>query len=232
MLRTISAVRSLLPRAAGVFSRAASRPIVSSSRRIPTPLSSFRALCTVPDGILRSKNWHDMPLATRALWSSLGWSASTWSNGPNPPSDSLDWEDLSDEEQQAASMLGYTESTWNNEGFGNPFHGSSTEGWSREQGRWDNPIYPMIFFGALIPLLWWHDEQQWRRVELSAAQKDELRELVTSQDLPNAIKVETRAAGYRDSLLLWFRSANEKHKRDVADTYLKQCVCKRSRPAD
>lgn len=161
-----------------------------------------------------------MPLATRALWSSLGWTKSTWANGPNPPSDSLDWEDLSDEEQQAASMLGYTEQTWDDEGFGNPFQ--SAEGWSYKKETYDNPLFMMSVFGAIVGLCWWHDEQQWRRVDLSAAQKDELRKLVTSQDLPNPIKIETRAASYRDSLLLWFRSAKDNHKRDVADTYLKQ----------
>ena len=176
----------------------------------------LRPLCIypprTPDGVVRSKNWDDMAPATRELWAVLGWSSINWARGPNPPSDDLDWEELSEEEQQAASMLGYTEDTWDDESFGNPFNTSGGE-----RAEWyDNPVVPLMGFGALVALVAWWDEQQWKRVGLSREQKDELRSLVTELDLPTPATYKGRQT--------WFRSATSSQKTEVANAFLRRLL--------
>ena len=199
------------------------RPLLS-----PSPMQGFnsprvqhgsirRALCIppqqTPDSILRSKDWNDMPVSTRALWQTLGWDEHNWAHGPNPPSDYRDWEDLSYAEEVAASSLGYTEDTWDSES-GNP------NGFSSPWNPWNQY---RVFFGVvgfLLACMKYEDYMQWKRVELSYEQQSELRELVTKLELPASPADREPARSWRTS----WRQATPSQKEEVASKYLQHLL--------
>ena len=68
-------------------------------------------------GIRRARQWDNMPADVQRLWSTLGWTRSSWMGLANPPSAAdKDWVDLTPKEKEAAVALGYTSpQKWDND---------------------------------------------------------------------------------------------------------------------
>ena len=59
-------------------------------------------------------SWAQLSTAQRALWTTLGWTQSSWAGETTPPSsEKTAWQDLSARHQRAAVKLGCEEATWN-----------------------------------------------------------------------------------------------------------------------
>ena len=99
---------NVLPGVSGPGAELANVPAAQEAPEAPAV-----ALASVPEAVdWQAMSWAMMDDAQKAHWSTLGWSADVWENGPAPATDGKDFAALSADVKAAAIGLGFTQASW------------------------------------------------------------------------------------------------------------------------